>query len=275
MWHLYLHPSINKSSWSKEEDDRLKTIALKYNLQNWNAIASELGTKRSELMVCKHYMRNLLDKYKMGDFTYEEDKKLLETVNKNKNGHMISWGTVAKQFPNRSKAQLYHHYSYYLSQDSKKKGVFTKAEDIILMIYVDRFGRKFSNIVKYLPHRSAVQCKGRYANSLERGVQKGKWTLDDDETILDHVQKHGTQSWKSLSLVLMRTRGQLRQRYHRLKQFLEQKPNARLLDMKRSSSGFGDPNRYSFCRYVRFFHDLISFFTRCGCFLYKNGIGKL
>lgn len=257
MWHLYLHPSINKSPWTNEENDRLKTIATKYEFQNWKAIASELATKRSQLMVCKHFLSNLSEKIKKGEFSYEEDKKLLATVNRYKIGDYIQWNKVTRHFSNRTRPQLYHRYCYYLSQDTKKKGAFTKAEDIILMIFVDQYGRKFSKIGNYLPDRSLIQCKARFANNLQRTVNKGNWTLQEDEKILEHAQKYGSQNWSKLTTELLRSRGQLRQRYIRIKQYLDNTPNANLLAIRRKEQTFRDTDRYAFCRYVCLFFILL------------------
>lgn len=208
----------------------------------------ELATNRSEFIVCKHFSSNLSEKFKKGEFNYEEDKKLLELVKRYKIGNFIQWNKITSHFRNRTRAQIYHRYCYFLSQDSKKKGKFTKAEDIVLMIYVDKFGRKFANIVKYLPNRSMIQCKSRYANNLERTNQKGNWTLEEDEKVCEHVKNYGSQSWSKLSKELNRSRGQLRQRYIRLKAFMDADPDADLAKLPRSRRILADSDRYAFCR---------------------------
>ena len=43
----------------QEEDKRLLEIARKHNGYNWEAIAAELGTRRSPMMCFKRYQRSL------------------------------------------------------------------------------------------------------------------------------------------------------------------------------------------------------------------------
>lgn len=252
MWHLYVHPSLNKTDWSPEENDRLKVLAKKYKFQNWKEIASKLGTNRSEFSACKQYFSNLCQKHKKGEFTYEEDKKLLQVVNQYKIGKYIPWNKVTKHFENRSRGQLHHRYTYYLSQDTKRRGKFTKTEDIILMICVDKFGRNFKKCAEHLPDRSMMQCKARFTNNLHRTIRKSNWTLEEDQKIMDHVTEHGSRLWTKLSKTILRSRGQLRQRYLRIKHYLDTVQNSSLSDVPRRGKSMNanayDP--YFFCRYV-------------------------
>lgn len=235
MWHLYLHPSINKSPWTTPENENLKSIAKMYRYQNWKQIALKLGTNRSELSVCKHYFSNLSQKYKKGEFTYWEDKKLLDAVNKIKIGNFIQWSKVTKQFKNRSRGQLHHRYTYYLSQDMKKTGKFSKAEDILLMICVDKFGRNFKKCSEFIPDRSMIQLKARFVNNLQHTVRKANWTVEEDERIMAHVEKYGPILWSRLAHITLRSRGQLRQRYGRIRNYLDANPNMLLVNVPRRS----------------------------------------
>lgn len=235
MWHLYLHPSINKSPWTPEETENLKSIAKTNSYENWKDIALKLGTNRSELTVCKHYFSNHSQKYKKGEFTYWEDKKLLHTINLYKIGNIIEWSKVSKRFKNRSRSQLHHRYTYYLSQDMKKTGKFSKAEDIILMICVDKFGRNFKKCCDYIPDRSMVQLKARFVNNLHKTIRKANWTVQDDERIMSHVEAYGPTMWSKLAKSIFRSRGQLRQRYHRIKNYLDANPNMNISNVPRRS----------------------------------------
>lgn len=221
IWHLYLHPDINKSPLTIEETEKLKNLTQKYKSQNWNQITAELESNRSPLNVCRYYFRTVHHRYKKGEFTFAEDKKLIETINMYKIGNYIQWNKVAKHFENRTRAQIHHRYTYFLTQESKKRGRFTKAEDIMLLICVDRLGRNFKKCMNYIPDRSMMQLKARYANNLQGALKKSNWTVEDDKTIWEHVQSKGPIEWGKLVKVLNRSRGQIRQRYLRIKSHLE------------------------------------------------------
>lgn len=257
MWHLYLHPEINKSPWKSEENEKLQVIVKKHKIQNWKEITLQLGTRRSELSACKHYFSNLSHKYKKGEFTYEEDKKLLDTIKMYKIGNYIQWNKVTKHFENRTRGQLHHRYTYYLSQDMKKRGKFTKSEDILLMICVDKFGKNFKKCAEYIPDRSMVQCKARYANNLQRTIRKGNWTLEEDKSIMAHVEEHGARLWTRLAKIMLRSRGQLRQRYFRIKIHLDTLPDTELSTVPRrtTSSTLSDDGEYELCRLVKYFDE--------------------
>lgn len=39
---------------------------------------------------------------------------------------------------------------------------------------------------------------GRSPNSDDSGLKKGPWTPDEDEKLVNYVQKHGHSSWRAL-----------------------------------------------------------------------------
>ena len=44
MWNIFLHPDINKFKWKKKELEDLEKLVKKYNYQDWDAIAKDLGS---------------------------------------------------------------------------------------------------------------------------------------------------------------------------------------------------------------------------------------
>lgn len=54
-WKLILHPSINKSSWTPEENVSLERIAHEHHSANWKGIAAELNTGRSSYQCFLHH----------------------------------------------------------------------------------------------------------------------------------------------------------------------------------------------------------------------------
>lgn len=47
LWHCYLHPDILTDKLSREDSDTLIELVGKYNMQNWDKIAEEMGGQRN------------------------------------------------------------------------------------------------------------------------------------------------------------------------------------------------------------------------------------
>lgn len=249
---MLLHPSLNKSEWSKSENQELQRIVKENSYQDWKKIATQLNTNRSEFTVCVHYFSKLYNKYKKAKFTPEEDQLILDLINEFRIGTYIPWNEIERYFETRARHQLYHRYKYFLSQDHVKRGKFTEAEDILLVILVQRFGKNFSKCVEYMPHRSMVQMKCRYNNNLKRQIKKGTFTVEDDKKIMEYVKKNGEKSWSNLTKDLKRSCGQLRQRYKIIKNFLESNPEMDISHAPKRKHGYdmSTDERYQFLEYI-------------------------
>ncbi len=53
MWQNLVHPSVNTSAWTKEEDERLKALVQEVGGRHWDAIADELGGGRTGFLCFK------------------------------------------------------------------------------------------------------------------------------------------------------------------------------------------------------------------------------
>ena len=81
-WRYALRPenkSINKGTWSKEEDQSLRRVASKYEIKNeraWDMISESMGFTRSNIQ-CRERWINFLDPtLNLGPWTTEEDARL-------------------------------------------------------------------------------------------------------------------------------------------------------------------------------------------------------
>ncbi|XP_057672242.1 uncharacterized protein LOC130903895 [Diorhabda carinulata] len=233
-WNLIAHPAINNSKWTAKESKQLLSLVQKYRAQNWIKIAKELGTNRSCLNVCQYYFREFHDGFKKGEFTVGEDRKLLQLVDRYKMGTIIPWTKISRHFKNRSRSQLHHRYLYYLNQSDKKRGKFSDAEDVIILLCVKKFGNQYSRCAEFLPERSAPQIKTRYTSSLRSVVKRGTWTVEEDRQLHDFVEKYGPM-WTQLSRQegVCRAAGQLRQRYLTICEYLKSHPHATIEDVPR------------------------------------------
>ncbi|XP_076272755.1 proximal sequence element A Pbp95 isoform X2 [Rhynchophorus ferrugineus] len=232
-WNIYLHPHINKGQWSGDENTKLKSIVLRHHHQNWDAIAKELGNNRTGFVSCIHYYRNV-EPPKEGRFKPSEDKLLCDLVKVFKQGSYIPWTRIAYHFKNRTRGQLCYRYKYFLScKDDIVKGKFTPAEDVLLMILVDRFGTRFSKCQEYFTNRCSVQLKARYTTNLKTAIKRASFTVEEDQRIIDYVEKNGPSQWVTLARTLSRTGGQIRQRYKILNDFFKGHPGASLEEAPR------------------------------------------
>jgi hypothetical protein len=217
MWHNYLHPMIRKSKWTKDEDDKLKELVIKYENQNWDAIAQELGTQRSAYQCMFQYQTRLNDSLKKSNWTKEEDDYLKEVVERCRFGSYIPWAKVTYFMTGRSKTQVFNHWAYSLNP-SIKKGRFTKEEDILMVAAVRRHGTDFARVARFLPGRTSTQVRDRYRSVLRLESNGEPWTPDDDELLLTLVTELGEGNWSEISHNFKnRNRTQVRHRYRTIK----------------------------------------------------------
>ncbi|XP_069697942.1 snRNA-activating protein complex subunit 4 [Periplaneta americana] len=223
MWHNYLHPMIRKSKWTKDEDSKLKELVDKYNNQNWDAIAQELGTKRSGYQCMCQYQTRLNDKLRKSKWTEEEDAYLIEVINKCRIGSYIPWAKVTFYMSGRSKNQVFNRWVYSLDP-SIKKGRFTKNEDMLVVAAVRRYGTDFPRVARFLPGRTSIQVRDRY-HSLKNPGTGEPWTPDEDKLLLKLVEECGEGNWsKIFRHFANRTRTQVRHRYSTLQSWMKKIP---------------------------------------------------
>jgi hypothetical protein len=82
------------------------------------------------------------------------------------------------------------------------KGSWTEEEDRKLIDLVRKHGAKrWSYIATHLKGRIGKQCRERYLNHLDPGINKKAWTIDEDNIIIEMHKKHGNQ-WAKISRLL-------------------------------------------------------------------------
>ncbi|XP_072209143.1 snRNA-activating protein complex subunit 4 isoform X2 [Excalfactoria chinensis] len=207
-WQNWEHPSINKNEWTEEETERLKDIAAKHGYLDWQAVAQELGTNRTAFQCLQKYQTYNKD-LKRKEWTRDEDKMLLELVQEMRVGSHIPYKKIAYYMEGRDSAQLIYRWTKSVDP-SLKKGPWTPEEDAMLLAAVEKYGeRDWYKIRTEVPGRSDAQCSDRYLKALHRDVKKGKWSLKEEEQLIDLVQKHGLGHWSKIASELPhRTRSQ-------------------------------------------------------------------
>lgn len=216
-WHLYAKPSINKGRWSKSEDKTLIELAKHYGEQNWELIARELNTSRSQYQCFIHYQTRLNYKstLKSGPFSKEEDEKILFLVKTCRKGDYIPWVKIAHHVRTRTPPQIRNRYIYALNPNFVK-GRFTENEDLFIVSGRLAYGFGFSKLAQLLQNRSGAQVRERFYRAT--GVLKtkiGSWTLEEDKRLIELVKIYGEKNWSKISKhIRTRTRTQIRQHYN-------------------------------------------------------------
>jgi hypothetical protein len=93
---------------------------------------------------------------------------------------------------------------------------FTIDEDSHLRSLVDRFGSKnWDDIARFVPGRTARQCRDRYKNYLIESIVQAPWTREEDAIVIDRYRQFGPK-WAEISRYLSgRSGNHVKNRWHR------------------------------------------------------------
>ncbi|KAF9615418.1 hypothetical protein IFM89_023079 [Coptis chinensis] len=96
------------------------------------------------------------------------------------------------------------------------KGQWTAEEDTLLCRAVQRFkGRNWKKIAECFKDRTDVQCLHRWQKVLNPELVKGPWSKEEDDIIVEMVNKYGAKKWSTIAQALPGRIGkQCRERWH-------------------------------------------------------------
>ncbi|KAF3441294.1 hypothetical protein FNV43_RR15207 [Rhamnella rubrinervis] len=96
------------------------------------------------------------------------------------------------------------------------KGGWTEEEDKTLANAVQKYnGKNWKKIAQCLPDRTDVQCLHRWQKVLNPELVKGPWTKEEDDQIIEMVEKWGNKKWSEIAKYLPGRIGkQCRERWH-------------------------------------------------------------
>ncbi|KAJ4842978.1 hypothetical protein Tsubulata_017448 [Turnera subulata] len=96
------------------------------------------------------------------------------------------------------------------------KGQWTAEEDETLCKAVQRFkGKNWKKIAECFKDRTDVQCLHRWQKVLNPELVKGPWSKEEDEKIIELVNKYGPKKWSTIAQQLPGRIGkQCRERWH-------------------------------------------------------------
>ncbi|CAG2117823.1 unnamed protein product, partial [Medioppia subpectinata] len=96
------------------------------------------------------------------------------------------------------------------------RGKWTKEEDDRLKTYVDTFGEHdWQTIAGHFVDRTDIQCQQRWDKVVNPKLIKGPWTRQEDEKVVELVDKYGPKKWTLIAKQLDGRIGkQCRERWH-------------------------------------------------------------
>ncbi|XP_062871347.1 transcriptional activator Myb [Trichomycterus rosablanca] len=112
-----------------------------------------------------------------------------------------------------------HDYDAPLAKTGKRhlgKTRWTREEDEKLKRLVEHHGSEdWKVIASFLPNRTDVQCQHRWQKVLNPELIKGPWTKEEDQRVIELVQKYGPKRWSVIAKHLKGRIGkQCRERWH-------------------------------------------------------------
>ncbi|OMO91035.1 hypothetical protein COLO4_18691 [Corchorus olitorius] len=138
-----------------------------------------------------------------GQWTAEEDEILRKAVQrfKGKNWKKIAGASAAECFKDRTDVQCLHRWQKVLNPELVK-GPWSKEEDELIIELVNKFGpKKWSTIAQHLPGRIGKQCRERWHNHLNPGINKEAWTQEEELALIRAHQIFGNR-WAELTKFL-------------------------------------------------------------------------
>ncbi|KAI0541764.1 hypothetical protein GGR58DRAFT_414743 [Xylaria digitata] len=128
-------------------------------------------------------------------WTPQEDRILNAVVTQaTQPGQSISWHSVASHLPGRSNKDCRKRWHYKIARDFRK-GPWTAAEDEGLRRAVEIHGTKWTKVSEALGSRNGDQCWKRWHDKLDPRIDHSPWTSEEDATLLQIVEKMGT-NWR-------------------------------------------------------------------------------
>ncbi|CAJ1069368.1 snRNA-activating protein complex subunit 4 [Xyrichtys novacula] len=198
-WQNFLHPSVNKSTWTQEEVNLLKGISERHKERNWETIAEELGTGRTAFLCLQTFQRFISKSLKRSNWTPEEDALLKELVEKMRIGNFIPYTQMSYFIEGHDPSQLIYRWTQVLDP-SLKKGPWTKEEDELLLKAVSYYGEKdWWKIRLEVPGRTDGACRDRYLDCLKADIRRGAFDREEVLLLKQLVEKHGVGRWSKIA----------------------------------------------------------------------------
>jgi hypothetical protein len=126
-----------------------------------------------------------------------------------------NWKRIAENVPGRNHVQCLQRWKKALDP-RLVKGPWSETEDSLLTSLVQENGFSWKVVAKRINGRNTKQCRERWCNYLDPSLKRGKWSAEEDATIMA-VQRQVGNRWATIAKDLPgRTDNQVKIRYHSL-----------------------------------------------------------
>lgn len=156
---------------------------------------------------------NLLKEAKSKDeWQKTDDELLMKLCNEYKN-----WNTISTKIGNKSRQQCIYRYQKLLKNSKGTSTKWKRIEDLKLIEMVEKVGKNWELISKYMPERTVEEIRFRYEDKLNNNVKKNKFTKEEDDLIINLHAKFG-QNWDEIAKhIPKRTSIMIKSRFYLLK----------------------------------------------------------
>ena len=122
------------------------------------------------------------------------------------------WKDISKHFVNKNALQCFSRYKRI--RPGIVKGAWSRDEDEKIMRLVQIYGKAWSKISKVLVTRNGKQIRDRFINVLDPEIKKGKFTEEEDNTLITLYMHYGPK-WATIAKhFLNRTADMIKNRFH-------------------------------------------------------------
>ncbi|ESQ53889.1 hypothetical protein EUTSA_v10024320mg [Eutrema salsugineum] len=166
-------------------------------------------------------------------FFLDQDEVLCKAVERFQGKN---WKKIAECFPDRTDVQCLHRWQKVLNPELVK-GPWSKEEDATIIALVEKYGpKKWSTISQHLPGRIGKQCRERWHNHLNPGINKNAWTQEEELILIREHQIYGNKWAELMKFLPGRSDNSIKNHWNSsVKKKLESYYASGLLDQSQSS----------------------------------------